>query len=97
MIHRKLFLGSIIALAVGIILSFVVGPAIALAGITSHFEGWWIFGQTVYEKTPVYWVGYGLSLTGLVILIGAGFGLVIAIIMEILDRPSKTSTMPTPS
>ena len=94
--HRRLLIGSIIAIPIGIILWVIIGPVIALAGITSHYEGWWIFGQTVTEVTATYWIGVALSLAGLIILIVGVVGIILAFVLEILDREHKTpSVTPT--
>lgn len=91
--HRRLLIGSIIAIPIGIILWAIIGPIIAFAGITSHYEGWWIFGQTVTEVTATYWIGVALSLAGLIILISAIFGIILACVLEVLDRQHKASTI----
>lgn len=94
--HRRLLIGSIIAIPIGIILWAIIGPIVAFAGITSHYEGWWIFGQTVTEVTATYWVGVALSLGGLIILIVGVAGIILAFVLEILDREHKTpSVTPT--
>lgn len=95
--HRRLLIGSIIAIPIGFILWAIIGPIIAFAGITSHYEGWWIFGQTVTEVTTTYWVGVGLSLVGLIILIVGVVGIILAFVLEILDKEHKTTVAPTPS
>lgn len=92
--HRRLLVGSIIAIPIGVILWVVIGPIVALAGITSRYEGWWIFGRTVTEVTATYWVGVVLSIVGLIISIGGIVGIVLAIILEFLDRQQVA---PTPS
>jgi len=98
--HRRLLIGSIITIPIGLILWAIIGPIVALAGITSHWEGWWIFGQTVTEVTATYWVGVALSIVGLIILIGGVFGIILALVLEFLDRqpktPSVTPTSTTP-
>lgn len=88
--HRRMLIASIIMLGIGIVLWQVLGPAIALAGVTSHYEGWWPFGSTVTELTPLYWVGFALSVTGFVIFIIAIVLLILAFVLEILDREKKT-------
>jgi len=96
--HRRLLVGSIIAIAVGLILWAVIGPVVALAGITSHFEGWWIFGQTVTDVTATYWVGVALSIVGLIILVGGVVGIILAFLLEFLDRQrTSASVPPTPT
>lgn len=93
--HRRLLIGSIIAIPIGIILWVIIGPIVAFAGITSHYEGWWIFGQTVTEVTATYWVGVALSIVGLIILIVGVVGIILAFVLEILDREHKTSATST--
>jgi MFS family permease len=75
----------------GMILALIIGPAIAYAGVSSHWEGWWIFGHTVTDLTPVYWVGFGISIAGLALLATGGFGALIACLLEILDKHAQTS------
>jgi len=53
--------------AIGLVLWLVIGPAIALTGITTRYEGWWPFGR-------------------LVIFVIAIVLLVLAVVLEILDR-----------
>lgn len=96
--HRRLLIGSIIAIPIGIILWAIIGPIVALAGITSRYEGWWIFGRTVTEVTTTYWVGVALSVVGLIILIIGVVGIILAFVLEFLDRQRKTPTAtPTPT
>lgn len=91
--HRKLLIGSIIAIPIGFILWVIIGPVVAFAGITSHQEGWWIFSQTVYDVTATFWIGYALSIIGLIILIGGVVGIILAVVLEVLDRQRKTSSV----
>lgn len=96
--HRRLLIGSIIAIPIGVILWVIIGPIVAFAGITSHQEGWWIFSQTVYEVTTTYWIGYALSVVGLIILIVGVVGIILAFVLEVLDRQRKTPmATPTPT
>jgi len=89
--HRKMLFLSIGLIIIGVILWLVIGPALLYAGIGLYTSGWWIFSETYYYLTTLGWVGYGLTVTGLVILI-IGIGLlVIAAILEITDR-KKTET-----
>ena len=90
--HRRLLVGSIIAIPVGIIFWAIIGPTIAFAGISSHQEGWWIFGQTVTDITATYWVGVALSILGLIITIGGITGIILAFVLELLDRGKTPST-----
>jgi len=83
-----MLIAGIVTVAIGLVLWLVIGPAIALTGITTRYEGWWPFGSTVTELTPLFWVGYGLSLAGIVIFVIAIVLLVLAVVLEILDRHS---------
>jgi len=99
--HRRLLVGSIIAIPIGIIFWVIIGPTIAFAGISTHQEGWWIFSQTVTDITVTYWVGVALSLSGLIITIAGITGIILAFVLELLDRekqpPTKRETsMPKP-
>lgn len=90
--HRRLLVGGIIAIPIGIIFWAVIGPTIAFAGISSHQEGWWIFGQTVTDITATYWVGVALSILGLIITIAGITGIILAFVLELLDREKQPST-----
>lgn len=97
--HRRLLVGSIVAIPIGLVLWIIIGTTIALAGIATHQEGWWIFSQTVTELTTTYWVGLAISLLGLIIVIAGISGIIIAFVLEILDRgkkAEKTETRKTP-
>jgi len=87
--HRRLLIGSVICIPIGIILWVIVGSTIAMAGISSHFEGWWIFGSAVTDVTTTYWVGVAVSMAGLIFLIVGGFGILLAVLLEFLDRQRK--------
>ena len=87
--NRNLLVGSIIAIPIGFILWVIVGPVIAQAGISSHFEGWWIFGHNVTDVSTTYWVGVALSMVGVIIVIIGGVGILLAFILEILDKSNK--------
>jgi len=90
--HRRLFVGSIIAIPVGIIFWAIIGPTIAFAGISSHQEGWWIFSQTVTDITATYWVGVALSILGLIIMIAGITGIILVFVLELLDREKQPPT-----
>ena len=82
--HRKMLIAGIITAAIGAIL-VVVGSMIARLGISSHFEGWWIFGSTVTDYGLAYWVGLGLAISGIGIVIVGGVVLLIVGILELTD------------
>ena len=88
--HRKLFLGSIVSIPVGIIL-FFVGGVIAPFGIVGHPTGWWLFQTITYEATWVYYLGYGLSVVGIITIIGGISGVIMSSILEVMagkeERP----------
>jgi hypothetical protein len=87
--HRKMLIAGIITIATGIVLWLVIGSAIALAGVATRYEGWFPFGHTVTELTPLFWVGYALSLAGLVIFAIGIVLLILAFVLEILDKEKK--------
>ena len=93
--NKRLLIGSIIAIPIGFILWVIVGPVIAQAGISSHFEGWWIFGSNVTDISTTYWVGVGLSLVGEIIVIIGGVGIFLALVLEGLDKSNKPMTTST--
>jgi hypothetical protein len=84
--HRRLLVGSIIAIPVGVIFWVILGPIVAMSGISSHEEGWWIFSRTVTDVTTTYWAGVAISLAGLIVLIAGVTGIVVAFVLELLDR-----------
>ena len=101
--HRRLLIGSIISIPVGLVLWLIIGTTIALAGISSHQEGWWIFSQTVTELTTTYWIGLTITIVGLISVIAGISGIIIAFVLEILDREkgierteAHATTVPTP-
>jgi hypothetical protein len=94
--YRSLLIGSVICLPIGVILGFIIGPVIASAGVSSHFEGWWIFGSTVTDITATYWVGVGIAIVGIIFLIAGVFGILMAFLLEALDRQHKPQQNPPP-
>ena len=90
--HRRPLVGGIIAIPIGIIFWVIIGPTIAFAGISTHQEGWWIFGQTVTDITATYWIGVALSILGLIITIAGITGIILAFVLELLDRGKQPST-----
>ena len=90
--YRRLLVGSIIAIPVGIIFWAIIGPIVAFAGISSHQEGWWIFSETVTDITATYWIGIALSILGLIIMIGGITGIILAFVLELLERGKQPST-----
>ena len=95
--YKNLLIGSIIAIAVGIILWVFIGPFVALLGITSHTEGWWIFGQTVTDYTPVFWVGVAISIAGIIVLVGGIVGIILSLILEFLARKPESIVSEVPN
>jgi len=85
--HRRMLITGIITAAIGVIL-VVVGSMIARLGISSHFEGWWIFGSTVTDYGVVYWVGLGLAISGIGIVMAGGAVLLIVGILELTEVKS---------
>jgi len=79
--HRKMLIAGIITVAVGAIFS-VMGSMIARLGVSSHFEGWWIFGTTVTDYGVGYWVGLGFAIGGIAIIM---VGIVLLLIVGILE------------
>lgn len=78
--NRRMLIAGVIVVATGAILA-VVGSMIARLGISSHFEGWWIFGSTVTDYGVGYWIGLGLALSGICIaMVGAVLLLIIGIL-----------------
>jgi hypothetical protein len=92
--HRRLLIGGIITITLGIIL-LIIGPVVAQAGISSHFEGWWIFGTTVTDITTTYWVGVALTLAGFIIVIIGFVGIILSFVLEVLDKSQKPITTQT--
>lgn len=89
--NRRLLVAGIVSLAVGLIF-IMIGPVLADAGVSSHFEGWWIFGQTVTDVTALYWVGMGITLTGFAVLIIGGLCILLAFVLEALDKSEKSTS-----
>lgn len=92
--YIRLLVGSIIAIGVGLLLWFLVGPIVAISGVSSHFEGWWIFGETVTDVTPAFWVGIGLSVIGAVVTVGGVVGVVLSLILEFLKPKPQSNISP---
>jgi hypothetical protein len=89
--HRRLFIGSMVLIPVGIAL-LIVGNVISPLGMFGQTHGWWIFSSTTYETTGVYYLGLALTLGGLITIIGGTSGIVITIILEFLDREKTQPT-----
>ena len=88
--YIKLLVGSIIAIGVGILLWVLIGPLVAISGITSHFEGWWIFGETVTDITPTFWVGVALSAVGVIGMVGGIVGVILSLVLEFLGKKPQS-------
>lgn len=84
--RRKLLIGSMISLPIGIILWMVLAPVLCGLGIGSYETGWWIFKETHYYTTPLYWLGIAIGIIGMITVIGGVSGIVIGGALEILDR-----------
>ena len=93
--HRKLLIGSIIAISIGIVLWLVVGPVIAASGVYTYQTGWWIFSQTHSGTTTAYWAGLTLAVIGLIIVIGGITGITISLLLEFLDRNTPATSADT--
>jgi hypothetical protein len=94
--HRRLLVGSIIAIPIGFILWALIGPIVALVGIPSHYGVVPIMGGN--EVTTTFWVGVALSMVGLIILIIGVVCIILAFVLEFSDREHKaTVTTPTPA
>jgi len=89
--HRRLLIGSVVLIPIGIAL-WVVGSVIAPFGIVEQTSGWWIFSSTTYETTWVYYLGLALAVGGLITIIGGASGIVITLILEFLDREKTQPT-----
>lgn len=87
--HRKLLVGSVIAIPIGLVLWIIIRTAITLAGIAALQEGLWIFSQTVIELTTTHWVGLAICILGLIIVIAGTSEIIIAFVLEILDKGKK--------
>jgi len=83
--HRRLFVGSMVSIPVGIVL-LILGNIIAPFGVQEHASGFWIFTTTYYEATGVYYFGFALAVIGLITMIGGISGIIISMVLEILDR-----------
>lgn len=69
---------------VGLVL-LVLGQIVALSGITSRWEGWWIFGRPVTELTTTYWVGVFLLIIGLIIGVSGLIGTFLYFVLKSED------------
>lgn len=83
--HRRLFVGSMISIPVGITL-LILGNIIAPFGVQEHTNGFWIFTATHHGATGVYYLGFALAVGGLITIIGGISGIIISMVLEILDR-----------
>ncbi|MCW4055208.1 MAG: hypothetical protein NWE82_00330 [Candidatus Bathyarchaeota archaeon] len=90
--HRRVLIGSIILIAVGLPLWLAIGPALASMGIDVQIEesGWWIFKEKnyVYYETPMYWLGFGLTLGGLMVF---AIGVALLPIVLVLEKTKGAS------
>jgi len=81
---------SIILIAIGVVLWLAIGPVLASMGIgvATWETGWWIFKEThyTYYKTELYWLGFGLTLGGLIIFV---IGIVLLPIIFVLEKIKK--------
>ncbi|MDH5713454.1 MAG: hypothetical protein OEY83_05895 [Candidatus Bathyarchaeota archaeon] len=83
--HRRLFVGSMVSIPIGIIL-LILGNIIAPFGVQDHASGFWIFTTIHSEATGAYYLGFALAVIGLVTIIGGISGIIISIVLEILDK-----------
>jgi ABC-type Fe3+ transport system permease subunit len=100
--HRKMLISSVIIIAVGIVLWFIVGPITMLFGIgTGSYEttSWWgLVRETHYYEyaTSVYYVGLGLTLFGIILVIAGAVLIVITVILEFTkSKPKEQLAVPT--
>lgn len=88
--HRRMLISSIIIIAVGLCLWYLVGPIIMSFGLeTGSYEtGWWIFTQTHYYTyiTPLFYVGLALALIGLLLV---AVGVTLSVVFIVLELTSK--------
>ena len=83
--HRRLFVGSMISIPVGITL-LILGNILAPFGVQESTSGFWIFTATHQGVTGVYYLAFALAVVGLITIIGGISGIIISIVLEILDR-----------
>ena len=83
--HRRLFIGSIVSIPIGIAL-IIIGNVIAPFGVVGRTEWFFIIPYTAYEKTWVYYLGLGLSTVGLITIIGGISGIIMSSILEAMAR-----------
>jgi hypothetical protein len=95
--HREMLLVSIVIMAIGLILWLVIGPIILIFGVGSSTSGWWIFSETNYYLTPLGYLGLGLAIGGLVLLIIGILVLVITIVLELTERNKQPIPPPPPT
>jgi len=89
--HRRLFIGSIVLIPIGITL-IIIGDALAPFGVVGHTEWFFIFPYTAYEKTWVYYLALGLSTVGLITIIGGISGMIMSLILEVMARRERPVT-----
>jgi len=90
--HRRLFIGSMVLIPIGIAL-IIIGRVVAPFGIVGHTEWFFIIPYTEYEKTWVYYLALGLSTVGLITIIGGISGIAISLILEAMGmREEKPVT-----
>jgi hypothetical protein len=94
--HRRLLVGSIIGIPSGFVL-MLIGAFVARTGIYSYQTGWWIFSQYHTGTTTAYWVGLVLMLLGLIVIIGGITGIIIAVVLEFLDRGKAETAQEIPA
>ncbi len=72
----------------------VIGPVIALAGVSQHYEGFWPFGSTVTDITATYWIGLAIGIIGICILAFGIVGIILAFVLEYLDKTQTKQSAP---
>ena len=80
--HRKMLVAAVILAALGCLMWFVFGPIYMFYGVGSYTTGWWIFSETHYYVGPLYWVGLGCILTGIILIVTAIVLIVLAVLLE---------------
>ena len=84
--HKKMLLASISMILVGVIFWLVIGPILFYLGIGSYTTGWWIFTETHYYITTLGYLGIGLTIAGLIVLI-IGIGVIVVVgILEVTEQ-----------
>lgn len=90
--HRKMLLVSIGLILAGAILWQVVGPVLIYLGTEQYTTGWWIFSEAHHYLSPLGYVGVGLTIGGLsLLIIGIGM-MVVTVILELTEKKQNHKT-----